>query len=89
MARSVIEAGLAEMAAESFSDEKIKQLEDCLERSSHLIDDATAFMRVDIELNKIIHGGAENAVLFWLMNAIVKLSYHGRACTGQIYEIRC
>lgn len=87
-ARKVVEPGLAKIAAGKISDQNIKDLEDCLEKSLKSFDDPHAFLQADLELHQIISDIAENPILNRFMASIVKLGTHSRSRTVMIHDVR-
>lgn len=87
-ARKVVEAGLAELAAINITEDEIKQLESCLERSAAVIDDPAQFLQVDLELHSIVSTAARNRILERFMASIVKLGIHSRSRTSQLADVR-
>ncbi len=79
--RMVVEPALAEFAAANMTDENIRKLEDCLERSNAAINDPQAFLEMDLELHKIIFDFARSPILCAFMNSLADLVIYSCSCT--------
>jgi len=87
-ARKVVESGLAEIAAKKITDDKIKELEGIVEKSSNLIDNPEAFLLADLELHRIISEAAQNPILSRFMTSITRISIHSRRRTSSSTRVR-
>ena len=86
--RKVIEPALAEFAARNVTNENIRKLENCLERSKAAINDPKKFLEIDLELHRIIFDLAQSPILCSFMNSLVDLGIYSRSRTGMIPDLR-
>ena len=87
-ARHMIEPGLAAMAAFKATDEEIAALHACLERSAAAVDDADAFLEVDLELHDLILAAARNQIMTRFMAGLTRLGTASRKRTGVLRDVR-
>jgi GntR family transcriptional repressor for pyruvate dehydrogenase complex len=87
-ARRILEAGIAEIAASSITEEELKEMEESIERASAAIDDPEAFREADIELHTLILKATRNRILPVFMRSINKISVLSRRRTGEDPAVR-
>jgi len=83
-ARKILEAGIAELAAQQITAEEIAGLKACLAQSSELVEDHEAFLQVDRELHARITEASRNPILCRFMQSISQLDLAGRRRTVNI-----
>jgi GntR family transcriptional repressor for pyruvate dehydrogenase complex len=81
-ARMVIEPGIAGLAAQFGRPEEIDRLYALIERSSGLIDEAEAFLDVDIEIHDAIVAMAGNTILAKISDAIRRVARASQELTN-------
>ncbi len=86
--RKVIEAGIAELAAQRITDLEINELNKFHEHSIKSVDNNEEFLKADLEIHDVICRASRNPILQRTMASLVKLSIHSRRRTVQISEIR-
>ena len=87
-ARKILEAGVAGLAARDITDETIGELELCLESAQAVIDDAEAFLEIDLDLHRKILESTGNTILSLFMRSISQLSIYSRRRTGERLDVR-
>jgi GntR family transcriptional repressor for pyruvate dehydrogenase complex len=87
-ARHMIEPGLASMAAFKATDDDLAAMEVCLERSGAAVDDADAFLAVDLDLHDLILAAARNQIITRFMAGLTRLGTASRKRTGALREVR-
>jgi GntR family transcriptional repressor for pyruvate dehydrogenase complex len=87
-ARKILEAGVAELAAEAITDEQIGELEASLERAQEALDDPEAFLEIDLDLHGRILEATGNKILALFMRSISQLSILSRRRTAEHLDVR-
>jgi GntR family transcriptional repressor for pyruvate dehydrogenase complex len=87
-ARHMIEPGLAAVAAFKATEEDLVALRACLERSAAAVDDADAFLEVDLELHDLILAAARNQIITRFMAGLTRLGTASRRRTGALRVVR-
>jgi GntR family transcriptional regulator, transcriptional repressor for pyruvate dehydrogenase complex len=87
-ARSILEAGMAALAAENINDNEILEIERSLDEAVIVIDDAEMFMACDIDLHRRIMEAAGNRIIQSFMHIIDRISIYSRRRTGEDIDIR-
>src|SRR5215475_3215947 len=77
-ARRIIEAGLAELAAERASVEDIQALTTEIEGMRAAIDDPETFLKHDVGFHRVMAHAANNKLMSGVMDTIAQLLYHIR-----------
>lgn len=80
-ARRIIEAGLAEMAAERATEEDLAALQSEINGMRETIGDPESFLRHDISFHQAIARAADNKLMSGVMDTIAQLLYHIRRQT--------
>ncbi len=87
-ARKILEAGVAELACHSITDEEISELEESLERAHSALNDPEAFLEIDLELHRKITEATRNRILAIFMRSINQLGIYSRRRTGERVRVR-
>jgi GntR family transcriptional repressor for pyruvate dehydrogenase complex len=87
-ARKIVEVGNIGLAAERVTDEEIRVLEGCVEKSENCLDDPDAFLIADLELHEAITKAARNPLLERFMASISTLGRASRKKTVPIADVR-
>jgi GntR family transcriptional repressor for pyruvate dehydrogenase complex len=87
-ARKVIEAGIAELAAQRITDLEIHELNKIQKHSIKSFDNNEEFLTSDLEIHNVICRASRNPILQRTMESLAKLSIHSRHRTVQIDEVR-
>lgn len=80
-ARRIIEAGLAELAAERATDEDIAALNKEIEGMRQAVGDPENFLKHDIYFHQVMARAANNKLMSGVMDTIAQLLYHIRRRT--------
>ena len=83
-ARSVIEPGITELAANQITDKEIATLEAVIARSVSSLNDPNEFMTADAELHTLIAAASHNPILMRFMESIGRLGLASRRRTTQL-----
>ena len=83
-ARKIVEAGIAELAAQHITDEDIARLEACLQKSVDSAYDSELFLYADLELHTLIATIARNPILLRFVESIHQLGLASRRRTGRL-----
>ena len=83
-ARKVLEAGIADLAAQNITDEEIEALELCLVESLQAVDNPQAFLQADIKLHTLIAEAAHNPILSRMMASLNQLGLASRRRTADL-----
>jgi len=83
-ARKIVEAGIAELAAQHITDEDIALLEACLQKSVDSAHDPELFLFADLELHVLIATIASNPILMRFIESIHQLGLASRRRTGRL-----
>lgn len=83
-ARKIVEAGIAELAAQRTTDEDIALLEACLQKSADSAHDPELFLHADLELHVLIATIAGNPILMRFIESIHQLGLASRRRTGRL-----
>jgi GntR family transcriptional repressor for pyruvate dehydrogenase complex len=86
-ARKIVEAGIAELAAQRITDEDIDRLEDCLQKSVDSAHEPELFLHADLELHTLIATIARSPILFSFIESIHQLGLASRRRTGRLSGI--
>lgn len=87
-ARSVIEAGLARLAAERAEAASLVVLADLVRRHHENVDDMKVAMELDFEFHAEVSRAAHSPVLSALLSSISAMGRVSRARTGRDFELR-
>ena len=87
-ARSVLEAGIAALAAERATDLELAVLEDFATRGLTKVDDPEAFIEHDVDFHDRIRRAARSAVLASMLGSVSTLSLETRRRTAQSQIVR-
>ena len=79
--RLIIEAGLAELAAERASDEDIKALNTEIEGMRTSLDDPENYLKHDVRFHQAIARAANNKLMSGVMDTVAQLLFHLRRQT--------
>jgi GntR family transcriptional repressor for pyruvate dehydrogenase complex len=77
-ARRIIEAGLAELAAERASSDDIQSLTSEIEGMRSAIDDPENFLKHDVAFHRVMAHAANNKLMSGIMDTIAQLLFHIR-----------
>lgn len=83
-ARKIVEAGIAELAAQRTTDEDVALLEACLQKSVDSAHDPELFLYADLELHTLIATIARNPILMRFIESIHQLGLASRRRTGRL-----
>ncbi|RJP33097.1 MAG: FadR family transcriptional regulator [Actinobacteria bacterium] len=87
-ARKIMETGLAELAAGNITDSEVEELEALVKEAKERVDDAEAFLHLDLALHNQIVKAARNGILELFMSSINQLSVYSRRRTAESPDIR-
>ncbi len=87
-ARTVLEAGIASLAAERATDLELAELEDFTRSGRGKIDDVDAFIEHDVEFHDRLRRAARSPVLASMLGSISTLSLETRRRTAQSRAVR-
>lgn len=85
--RSVLESGLARLAAERISDEALARLRDLLAELEAAKSDEEV-LRADMRMHGVIAEEANNPMLLWMLNAAVELNVAARSRTVRVPGVK-
>lgn len=85
--RTVLESGLARLAAERISDEALARLRDLLAELEAAKSDEDV-LRADMKMHGVIAEEANNPMLLWMLNAAVELNVAARSRTVRVPGVR-
>lgn len=80
-ARRIIEAGLAELAAERATPDDIASLNKEIEAMEHAVGDPETFLKHDVHFHQVMARAANNKLMSGVMDTIGQLLYHIRRQT--------
>jgi GntR family transcriptional repressor for pyruvate dehydrogenase complex len=83
-ARKIVEAGIAELAAQRTTEEDIALLEACLQKSVDSAHDPELFLYADLKLHTLIATIARNPILNRFIESIHQLGLASRRRTGRL-----
>jgi GntR family transcriptional repressor for pyruvate dehydrogenase complex len=83
-ARKIVEAGIAELAAQHITDEDITLLEASLQKSADSAHDPELFLLADLELHTLIATITRNPILIRFIESIHQLGLASRRRTGRL-----
>jgi GntR family transcriptional repressor for pyruvate dehydrogenase complex len=83
-ARKIVEAGIAELAAQRTTEEDIALLEACLQKSVDSAHDPELFLYADLKLHTLIATIARNPILIRFIESIHQLGLASRRRTGRL-----
>ncbi len=87
-ARKLLEAGIAELAAERISDEELEELDRCLGRCAASVRDPGAWIECDLEFHKRIMDAASNPIVTRFMASVRRLGLASRSRTVYLSGVR-
>jgi DNA-binding FadR family transcriptional regulator len=87
-ARSVLEAGIAALAAERATDLELAELEDFARRGGTKVGDIDAFIEHDVEFHDRIRRAARSPILASMLGSVSALSLETRRRTAQSQAVR-
>ena len=85
--RTVLESGLARLAAERISDEALARLRDLLGELDAAKSDEEV-LRADMKMHAVIAEEANNPMLLWMLNAAVELNVAARSRTVRVPGVK-
>lgn len=85
--RTVLESGLARLAAERISDEALARLRDLLKELEAAKSDEEV-LRADMKMHGVIAEEANNPMLLWMLNAAVELNVAARSRTVRVPGVK-